>query len=581
MVRIRKPAIGWAKRSSALWVRITAPVGFIVLFGNAWAGDFTYQGQLTDQGAPITGNFQAQFKLFDMASGGNEIGQPLTNTLAVTNGLFTMALNFGDDIFGGSPIWLELGIRSNSDLPFVILSPRQPVTGTPHAFYADQVGAAGIGGVIPDQAIGTNIARLNADAIFTGAVQFSNPSNVFAGTFLGDGSGLSNVNASGLTGGINTTNPQIHGVVTYGTDIASVAEQVSTNYDYPTAAPAGYIWRSLDPTKDAAGHTGWCWVGRSAITLNSPWAQPVLPTGWPTVTCTEFAFGMDGNSFVIVLRGNGSYLGVQVDGADDGFRWLTAPDVHMHYYTVNFATSARRQIALELAGNYQFGGIFVPATNGLWPPVLPVQHRLIVMGDSFSEEITASAWTTDLMQLFRNVDVWSSSVGATGYLNPGPTGRVNFPSRIGPDIISNQPDYVLFAGGINDNTMVTNGTSAAALQAACVSCYQAIQSQLPNCKIIVLGPFWPGTPGPPSIYLVNNAISNACQIVGIGSNYIDTLSDPWVTGVWNQLGSGSAVRYTLSDGTHPTGEGAWNLAYHVATELARRFLEFQPREPVR
>ena len=172
-------------------------------------------------------------------------------------------------------------------------------------------------------------------------------------------------------------------------------------------------------------------------------------------------------------------------------------------------------------------------------------------------------------------------MGSTGYINPGTPGRVDFQSRIGTDVVTNQPEYVLFAGGINDNTLTTNAAAAAALTAACINCYQTIQNQLPNCKIIVLGPFWPGTPGPPSIFLVNNAISNACQTVGIGSNYIDTLADPWVTGTWNQPGSGSAVNYTLSDGTHPTQAGSWNIAYHVAGELARRFPELVPREKTR
>lgn len=185
------------------------------------------------------------------------------------------------------------------------------------------------------------------------------------------------------------------------------------------------------------------------------------------------------------------------------------------------------------------------------------------------------------MGLFRNLEVWSSSVGSTGYLNPGTPGRVNFQDRLEADVLAHQPDYVLFAGGINDNTITTNSAGAAALQSACLNSYQIIQSNLPNCKIIVLGPFWPRSPNVPSIYLVNNAISNACQLAGIGGNYIDTISNPWVTGVWNQPGSGNATRYTFSDGTHPTGEGAWNIAYHVAAELARRFPDLDPREKTR
>ena len=375
--------------------------------------------------------------------------------------------------------------------------------------------------------------------------------------------------------------PLVHGTIIFGPDISSIVDQPTTNYAYPSGPPGGYVWRSLVAANDVAGQTNWCSVLRSAVLLNPPWVQPVLPTGWPAVTSTEFVFGMDGNTFQILLRGEGSYLGLEVDGADDGTRIFTPTDVQVHYYTVTFPTVVRRQIALKLSGNYQFGGIYVPVTNGLWPGVLPAQHRLIVVGDSFSEDLTSTSWTSCLMSLFRNVDVWSSSVGSTGYLNPGTPGRVDFQSRILSDVVPNSPDYVLFAGGINDNTITTNAAAAAALQAACVNCYQTIQSNLPNCKIIVLGPFWAGTPGPASIFLVNNAISNACQTAGIGGNYIDTLSDPWVTGTWNQPGSGNAVNYTLSDGTHPTQAGAWNIAYHVASELARRFPELEVREKTR
>jgi len=578
-----------AQRLRSTWVKgrktglacLIVSTGFGSAPARAATGDFTYQGQLTDQGVPANGVYEVQFQLFADASVGVALGA-LTNQVTLTNGYFTTVLNFGDTAFDGSGRWLELGIRTNGAAqPFSVLAPRQTLTATPQAIYADKVGATGISGVVPDGALGANIARLNADAVFTGALQFTNPTNQFQGTFGGDGSNLTNLNAGNLLGSITTTNPQINGVATYGTDITSVQEVIATNFAYPSGPPPGYVWRSLVAANDVAGQTNWCLIRRSTIALNSPWVQPVLPTGWPTVTSTEFAFGLDGSSFEVLLRGNGSYLGIAVDGADDSSRFYTPPDVRTHYYTVNFASSARRQVVLKLSGNYQFGGLFVSTTNGLWPAVLPKQHRMIVVGDSFSEDTTSSSWTSCLMSLFRNVDVWSSSVGSTGYLNPGTPGRVNFQDRLVADVVSNAPDYVLFAGGINDNTLMTNSAAAGALQAACLNCYQTIRSNLPNCKIIVLGPFWPRTPDTTSIFLVNNTISNACQVAGIGSNYIDTLSNPWVTGVWNQPGSGNAVIYTLSDGTHPTGQGAWNLAYHVATELARRFPEFDPREKTR
>jgi lysophospholipase L1-like esterase len=205
---------------------------------------------------------------------------------------------------------------------------------------------------------------------------------------------------------------------------------------------------------------------------------------------------------------------------------------------------------------------------------------MIVVGDSFTEDSASTGWTSDLMRLFNNLDTWASGVGASGYINPGTSGRTNFQGRIFPDVVANNPEYVLFAGGINDQEWTTNAASSNALYTACVSMYTEVQTNVPGCKVVVLGPFWPGTPpADPNhpVHTVAAAISNACFTVGISSNYIDTLSDPWVTGVYNQPGSGNATVYTSGDSTHPTAAGHWNLAYHVASELAKRFPELQPR----
>src|SRR5262249_18520887 len=152
---------------------------------------------------------------------------------------------------------------------------------------------------------------------------------------------------------------------------------------------------------------------------------------------------------------------------------------------------ARRQVALKLGGNYAFGGVYLPATNGLWPGVLPKQHRMIVVGDSFSEDSGSTSWPSCLMSLFENVDVWASAVGSTGYLNNGTTGPMNFQARLLSGVISNHPEYVLFAGGINDTGMLTNSAMSNSLFSACVSSYQTVQASLPRAKIVVLGPFWP------------------------------------------------------------------------------------------
>src|SRR5438105_3552404 len=78
---------------------------------------FTYQGRLTDGGtAPASAIFDMQFKLFDAISAGTQQPQPnpitITNsTVQVTNGVFTMQLDFGGDAFPGADRYLEISIR--------------------------------------------------------------------------------------------------------------------------------------------------------------------------------------------------------------------------------------------------------------------------------------------------------------------------------------------------------------------------------------------------------------------------------------------------------------------------------------
>src|SRR5689334_65223 len=59
---------------------------------------FTYQGKLSEGGTPATGIYDLRFALFDAASAGANLGGPIAlNDVGVTNGLFTVQLDFGED----------------------------------------------------------------------------------------------------------------------------------------------------------------------------------------------------------------------------------------------------------------------------------------------------------------------------------------------------------------------------------------------------------------------------------------------------------------------------------------------------
>lgn len=108
---------------------------FYVQYCVAQTTTFTYQGKLTEAGNSANGNYDLQFKLFDALSGGTQQGSTLTNsTVPVSNGIFTVTLDFGANVFSGANRWLEIGVRPAGNVnPYTGLTPRQPITSIPYA----------------------------------------------------------------------------------------------------------------------------------------------------------------------------------------------------------------------------------------------------------------------------------------------------------------------------------------------------------------------------------------------------------------------------------------------------------------
>jgi hypothetical protein len=239
---------------------------------------FTYQGRLNNGANPASGIYDLQFAIYDSTnSPGTLIAGPLTNSAtAVSNGLFTVTLDFGAGVFNGANRALDIAVRTNGATAFTTLSPRQQILPTPYALFASTAGSAtaastaasvpasGIGsgtaninisgsalsaayagtavaaniaatattagtatnliGNVSDAQIPANLARLNGTNNFTGTNTFANVviatnvNNVIAGVFTGNGGGLTNLNTaqfanSVLTNG-QTGNVTINGSLT-------------------------------------------------------------------------------------------------------------------------------------------------------------------------------------------------------------------------------------------------------------------------------------------------------------------------------------------------------------------------------
>lgn len=95
---------------------------------------FTYQGHLNDGSTAANGNYDFQFVLWDSVTGGTQVGSTQSiNAIAVSNGVFTVSLDFGANAFPGANRFLEIRTRRTGTATFTILDPRQQVTATPYS----------------------------------------------------------------------------------------------------------------------------------------------------------------------------------------------------------------------------------------------------------------------------------------------------------------------------------------------------------------------------------------------------------------------------------------------------------------
>jgi len=225
--------------------------------------------QLNSGGSNYTGVAEIAPALWDAASSGNQVGtnNPTSVLVGVTNGLFTIALDFGSDPFtAGAPRWLEFGVRTTL-VPFTILSPRQPVTAVPYAITAGYVTTAGnatsFSGSLAGDVMGTQSATViamvggqTATSVAAGVsaantATSANTANtivmrdgsgnftanaITAGSLSGNGAGLTSLSASNLTGTVPLT--QLSGITSNQLDPATWQYLVNLASGLPPA-PSG------------------------------------------------------------------------------------------------------------------------------------------------------------------------------------------------------------------------------------------------------------------------------------------------------------------------------------------------------
>jgi len=349
---------------------------------------FTYDGRLSDGGNPANGIYDLRFTIHDALVAGTQQGPTLTNSAtAVTNGLFTVTLDFGNQ-FPGADRWIEIAVRPNGGGAFSTLAPRQKISATPYAVQSENANtAATASSVAAGNITGTiNLAQLPTVIVTNGAsgVNISlAPGSVgsaqlapgaLAAPVTGAGNAVNAtantsyvINGPGTTPVVLPTNANIGDVIQI-TGQGAGAPLNPVNWLQSSAPSAG--WSSLASSSDGRYLAGAVVGGRIHTSTNfgTTWT---LQTNAPTspFSCAV-ASSADGSRLVVAIFDGGIYtstnFGVDwalttapitrwraVASSADGSHLLAGQDGSNLYVSTNFGATWTIYLAASSPANWR------------------------------------------------------------------------------------------------------------------------------------------------------------------------------------------------------------------------------------
>ena len=337
-------------RGLALLALFTLDPQITTVFAQGTA--FNYQGRLNSGTNLANGIVDFRFTVYDSTnSPGVSIAGPLTSSGAhVSNGLFSVTLDFGVGVFTGPSRWLQLDVRTNGTTSFATLLPRQSILPMPYAVMANT--ASNLLGKLPaTQLVGNlTVAQLPPSVVTNGTTGVT-----LTGTFTGNGAGLTNLPSSG--GGITWqnvtgTNQQAQPNTGY---LANNAAQVTITL--PTSPKVGDIVRV-----SSVGAGGWRIAqnpGQLILISSLPWLEH--PNSWRAVASSS-----DGTKLIAAPDPSYSYYGV-IDwpvyiSTNSGATWTPSGVPAAYWASVASSSDGSKLVAATTGWDYMF--IFTSANSG-------------------------------------------------------------------------------------------------------------------------------------------------------------------------------------------------------------------------
>src|SRR5687767_4902848 len=160
--------------------------------------EFSYQGNLKESDLPANANYDIEFRLYDAATGGTRIGNAiLLSPVPVSEGVFSVKLDFGQNGFSGQDRYLEIAVRRSGVGSLVTLGPRQRIGSAPYA--VQSLRAATATSAITAQNANTLGGQAASQFVLTTDARLSDPRTPSAGS----GSYIQNTNNPQPTSNFN------------------------------------------------------------------------------------------------------------------------------------------------------------------------------------------------------------------------------------------------------------------------------------------------------------------------------------------------------------------------------------------
>ncbi|HTV41109.1 MAG TPA: hypothetical protein VMF08_11075 [Candidatus Sulfotelmatobacter sp.] len=424
---------------------------------------FAYQGRLENNGTPANGNYDLTFTLYATNVGGTAVAGPVTESdTSVTNGLFSVTIDFGSGVFAGNNYWLDIDVSPAGSNTFTDLTPRQPILPTPYAMMATT--ASNLLGRLPaSQVSGTIPMTQLSSAILTNA----ETGVTLSGTFSGNGSGLTGLNPANLSAGTAAINISGNAATAMSATTAAsamTANSAATAGSAGTAALASNVVSGINITNAFITNSVFAGNGGGLTNLNASQLYGSVPiaslTSVPAGNLTGTVPLAQLPSAVLTNKETGVTLSGTFSGSFTGVTNLTASSIQTNGSTAGQVLTSSGGATVWANANPWMGGSPTLVTNSTLSTnaVLIGRDRGFFLGfvtSAANQQISSNYFTIKLSQaLSTNAVVATYSPGAEGTWT-------NSPISIGGLIVFEQTfQLVTTSNSITVQSIVPPATSS-------------------------------------------------------------------------------------------------------------------------